>query len=54
VRVWILGFWGHPHTLDDHVIYIDSYLKVLKNDKKAIFKIASHAQKAVNFLNVLQ
>ena len=31
-----------------------SWLTVLKNDKKAIFTAASHAQKAVDFLQSLQ
>lgn len=35
----------------DHAAYIKSWLKVLKNDKKAIFKAASYAQKAVDYLN---
>lgn len=39
---------------DDHVQYIASWLKALKNDKRAIFTAASRAQKAVNFLNALQ
>jgi len=42
------------HTMDNHIAYIDGYLRVLKNDKKAIFKISSEAQKAVDFLNQSQ
>ena len=30
----------------DHASYIDGYLAVLKEDKKAIFKAAAEAQKA--------
>jgi antirestriction protein ArdC len=37
-----------PETRDDHAAYIASWLKVLKDDKKAIFTAASHAQKALN------
>lgn len=34
----------------DHAAYIGSWLKVLKNDKRAIFSAAAHAQRAVAFL----
>ena len=43
-----------PEVRDDHAAYIASWLKVLKNDKRAIFTAASHAQKAADFLNGLQ
>jgi hypothetical protein len=33
-------------TRDDHAAYIASWLQVLKDDKRAIFTAASHAQKA--------
>jgi antirestriction protein ArdC len=33
-----------PETRDDHAAYIASWLKVLKDDKRAIFTAASHAQ----------
>jgi len=39
-----------PVTLDDHARYIDSWLSVLKRDKKAIFTAASHAAKAHDYL----
>ena len=35
----------------DHAAYIDSWLKVLKGDKRAIFTAASQAQKAADWLN---
>ena len=35
----------------DHAAYIDSWLKVLKSDKRAIFTAASQAQRAANWLN---
>lgn len=35
----------------DHAAYIGSWLKVLKNDKRAIFSAAAHAQRAVEFLS---
>jgi antirestriction protein ArdC len=38
---------------DDHASYIANWLTVLKNDKRAIFSAASHAQKAVEFLHGL-
>jgi len=37
-------------TLDSHVGYLASWIKVLKNDKRAIFSAASHAGKAADFL----
>jgi len=40
-----------PETREDHTAYIASWLKVLKEDKKAIFAAASHAQKATDYLH---
>ena len=37
----------------DHAAYIASWLKVLKNDSRAIFSAAAHAQRAADFLNEL-
>jgi antirestriction protein ArdC len=34
----------------DQVAYIKLWLKALKGDKKFIFQVASHAQKAVDYL----
>jgi len=39
---------------EDHASYIASWLKVLKNDRRAIFTAAAHAQRAVDFLQGLQ
>jgi antirestriction protein ArdC len=39
-----------PVTMDNHASYIDSWLKVLKNDKKAIFTAASQASKSHSWL----
>ena len=39
---------------DDHAAYIESWLKVLKQDKRAVFSAAAHAQRAADFLNGLQ
>lgn len=35
---------------EDHAAYIGNWLKVLKDDKRAIFTAAAHAQRAVDFL----
>jgi antirestriction protein ArdC len=43
-----------PETRNDHAAYIASWLHVLKNDKRAIFTAASHAQKAADYLHDLQ
>jgi antirestriction protein ArdC len=42
-----------PVVRDDHASYIATWLTVLKNDKRAIFSAAAHAQKAVDFLHGL-
>ena len=39
------------HCELEHASYLQSWLKVLKADKKAIFTAASKAQQAANFLN---
>ena len=43
-----------PEVRDDHASYIANWLTALKNDKRAIFSAASHAQKAVDYLHGLQ
>lgn len=43
-----------PEVREDHASYIHSWLKVLKNDKRAIFTAASHASRAVACLHELQ
>ncbi len=43
-----------PEIRDDHAAYLDHWLKVLKEDKRAIFSAAAHAQRAADFLNSLQ
>ena len=40
-----------PEVREDHTAYIGSWIKVLKDDKRAIFTAAAHAQRAVNFLH---
>ncbi len=43
-----------PEIRDDHAAYLGHWLKVLKEDKRAIFSAAAHAQRAADFLNGLQ
>jgi len=43
-----------PEVREDHAAYIASWLTVLKNDKRAIFQAASHAQRAADYLRKLQ
>jgi antirestriction protein ArdC len=40
-----------PEVRDDHASYIASWIKVLKDDKRAIFTAASHAQRAADFIH---
>lgn len=39
---------------DDHAAYLSDWLAVLKEDKRAIFAAAAHAQRAAEFLHSLQ
>jgi len=43
-----------PEPREDHAAYIASWLRVLKNDKRAIFTAAAHAERAAAFLHGLQ
>jgi len=43
-----------PEPREDHAAYLGHWLKVLKEDKRAIFSAAAHAQRAVDFLYSLQ
>ena len=43
-----------PEPRPDHADYIGTWLQALKNDKRAIFSAAGHAQRAVDFLHGLQ
>ena len=38
----------------DHASYIAFWLEVLKNDSRAIFAAAAHAQRAVDYLHKFQ
>jgi antirestriction protein ArdC len=43
-----------PDIREDHAAYLQSWLTVLKDDKKAIFTAAAHAQRAADYLHGLQ
>lgn len=43
-----------PEVREDHAAYIGSWLKVLRNDNRAIFAAAAHAQRASAYLHGLQ
>ena len=47
-----LGIEAEPR--EDHAAYLDHWLQVLKDDKRAIFQAAAYAQKAADFLQGLQ
>ena len=44
-----LGLSNEPRP--DHAAYLASWLRVLKNDKRAIFTTASKAQAAVDYMH---
>ena len=43
-----------PEPRDDHAAYLGHWLAVLKEDKRAVFQAAAHAQRAVDYLHGLQ
>jgi antirestriction protein ArdC len=43
-----------PETREDHAAYVQSWLTVLKDDKRAILTAASHSLKAADYLDSLQ
>lgn len=43
-----------PDVREDHAAYLASWLKVLKNDKRAIFTAAAQAQRAADYLRALR
>uniref|UniRef100_UPI001EF80F9F zincin-like metallopeptidase domain-containing protein n=2 Tax=Pseudomonadota TaxID=1224 RepID=UPI001EF80F9F len=49
-----LGIAPELEPRPDHASYLQSWLKVLADDKRAIFQAAAHAQRAVAFLHGLQ
>lgn len=48
---WCAQFGMEPAKRQDHAAYIQSWLRVLRNDKKAIVTAASKAQAAIDYLN---
>lgn len=46
--------FGFNGTIQNHASYIDHWLKALKNDKKFVFKAASAASKARQFLHSIE
>ena len=43
-----------PEPREDHAAYIQSWLTVLKSDRRAIFTAAAHAERAAGYLHGLQ
>ena len=43
-----------PDIREDHAAYLGHWLSILKNDTRAIFSAAAHAQRAADFLQQLQ
>jgi len=43
-----------PEPREDHAAYLSHWLTVLKQDKRAIFTAAAHAQRAADFLHARQ
>jgi antirestriction protein ArdC len=43
-----------PEPRAEHAAYVASWLKALKDDKRAIFAAAAHAQRAADYLAALQ
>ena len=43
-----------PEIRDDHAAYLNHWLSILREDNRAIFSAAAHAQRAADFLNALQ
>lgn len=49
-----LGIVPELEPRSDHAAYVASWIKVLSNDRRAIFTAAAHAQRAVAYLHSLQ
>jgi len=43
-----------PEPRAEHAAYVASWLKAVKDDKRAIFAAAAHAQRAADYLAALQ
>ena len=48
-----MAWLGLPGTVKDHASYIDSWMSVLKADKKAFFRAAAQAQKAHEWIKTV-
>jgi antirestriction protein ArdC len=46
-----LGIVPELEPRPDHASYLQSWLSVLANDKRAIFQAAAHAQRAITYLH---
>lgn len=52
---FVAGYLGYDYQFSkNNLAYLKSWLKVLKNDKRAIFKACSEAQKAFDYLLTFQ
>jgi antirestriction protein ArdC len=52
---FVAGYLGYEYQFSkDNLAYLKSWLKVLKNDKRAIFKACSEAQRAFDYLMSFQ
>ncbi|MCQ4635066.1 DUF1738 domain-containing protein [Shinella sp. CPCC 100929] len=49
-----LGIAPELEPRPEHASYLQSWLKLLADDKRAIFQAAAHAQRAVTYLHALQ
>ena len=43
-----------PEVREDHAAYISTWITILKDEKRAIFSAAAHAQRAADYLHSLQ
>ena len=48
--VYICASMNIPYRLENHVSYLNSWLKVMRSDRKAIFTAAAAAQRASDFI----
>jgi antirestriction protein ArdC len=47
---FIMACLGYENRITDNVAYIESWLQVMKDDKKFVISAASHAQAAANYI----
>lgn len=50
--VFLVGYMGidGDDEIDNSVVYLEGWLKVLKEDNKLIFKVVVDVQKVVNYI----